>query len=290
MNCVRFARILADYHEGKLPAQEKAAAEEHLDECRSCRKLLEVTTGSVDILPEEMREGLTRSILHYTSGGPVCPRVESSLWEFASGEQSAEESQLIVLHLDHCAGCRAMAADLALIQEVLPAMAEIDPGETFTREVVRITSGKRTYRHDLRTRLEGWWNRLVQRPRFALEASYVCTVLLIFALSPFLPYRDLALQTIPSKALYPSAKYVASIWMDAKAPLSIQARKVASAAASSNRAVSATLVGLAERSARVSSYALNESLQRIEGWNRKEAANLAGFWDRLSGWIPRNKS
>lgn len=290
MNCIRFTRILADYHEGKLSAEERSAAEEHLDECHSCRKLLEVTTGGVDILPEEMREGLTRSILDYTSGGPVCPRIESSLWEFAGGEQSAEESQLIALHLDHCAGCRSMAADLARIQAALPAMAEIDPGETFTREVVRITSGKRTYRPDLRTRLEGWWNRMVQRPRFALEAAYVCTVLLVFALSPFLPFRDLALQTIPSKALYPSAKYIASIWMDAKAPLSIQAQKVASAAASSNRAVSATLVGLAGRSARASSYALNVSLQRIEGWNWKEAADLAGFWDRLSGWIPRNKS
>jgi anti-sigma factor RsiW len=290
MNCVRFARILADYNEGKLPAEERAAAEEHLDECPSCRKLLEVATGGVDILPEEMREGLTLSILEHTSGGPVCPRVESSLWEFAGGELSSEESHLTALHLDHCAGCRSMAADLAAYQSVLPAMAEIDPGETFAREVVRITSGKRTYRPDVRTRLEGWWNRIVQRPRFALEAAYVCTLPLIFALSPLLPFRDLALQTIPSKALYPSAKYAASIWMDAKAPLSIQAQKVASAAASGDRAVSATLGGLAKRSARASSYALNESLQRIGGWNLKEAADLARFWDRLSGWIPRNKS
>jgi hypothetical protein len=289
MNCVRFARILADYHEGKLSAEERAAAEEHLDECHSCQKLLEVTTGSVDILPEEMREGLTLSILNCTSGGPVCPRVESSLWEFVDGAQSSEESQLIALHLDHCAGCGAMAADLAAIQAVLPEMAEIDPGETFTREVVRITSGKRAYRPDLPTRLEGWWNRMVQRPRFALEAAYVCTVLLIFALSPFLPFRELALQTIPSKALYPSAKYIASIWMDAKAPLSIQAQKVASAAASSNRAVSGTLNLLAKNTAHASSSLLNESLQRIEGWNWKESADLAGFWDRLSGWIPRKK-
>jgi hypothetical protein len=290
MNCVRFTRILAEYIEGQLPAGERSAAEDHLEKCPSCRKLLEVTTGGIDILPEEMREGLTRSILDCTSCGPACPRVASLLWEFAGGEQSSEESHLIALHLDHCAGCRSIAAELAGIQAVLPAMAEIDPGETFTREVVRITSGKHAYRPDLRTRLEGWWNRMVQRPRFALEAAYVCTVLLIFVLSPFLPFRDLALQTVPSKALYPSAKYIASIWMDAKAPLSIQAQKVASAAASSNRAVSATLSGLAERSARASSHALNESLQRIEGWNLKEAGSLGAFWDRLSGWIPRNKS
>jgi hypothetical protein len=290
MNCVRFARILADYHEGKLTAGERAAAEEHLRGCQSCRKLLNVTTGGIDILPDAMREGLTRSVLERTSGGFVCPRVEASLWEFAHGELPSEESHLIALHLDHCTGCRTIAENLVLMQDVLPAMAEIDPGELFTREVVLSTSGKRACRPDVRTRFQGWWNRLVQRPRFALEAAYICTVVLIFALSPFLPFRDMALQVIPSKALRPSAKYVVSIWMDAKAPLSIQARRIGSVAASSNRAVSGTLAGLAEKGARASSCALNESLQRIGGWHLKEAASLGAFWDRLSDWIPRNKS
>jgi anti-sigma factor RsiW len=290
MNCIRFAGMLADYQEGALSVDERSAVEEHLENCSSCRQLQEVAVGSVDILPEEMRDGLTRSILDRTSGGSVCPGVESALWEFAGGQQTPEAAHLIALHLDHCAGCASMAADLASIQDVLPEMAEIDPGESFTRTVILATSGRRAHPPDGRTRFLGWWNRMVQRPRFALESAYVCTVMLLFFLSPFLPFRDIVLRTIPSKAIYPSAQNIVSIWTDTKIPVSLQASKLAYAAVSGNRAVSATLGGLAERCARVSSAALNKSIQIVGSWPRKEGADLAEFWNRLSRWIPRNKS
>lgn len=289
MNCARFARILADYHEGTLTAGERTAAEQHLEQCLSCRSLLEVAAGGVDMLPEKMREELVTSILARTSGGSVCHRVESSLWEFANGEQALEESRLIALHLDHCADCRATAADLALIQKVLPAMSEIDPGEMFTRAVVQATSGLRASRPDARIRFRGWWNHIVQRPRFALESAYGFTLMLVFA-SLLLPMPNLALQTIPSKTIYPSANYVKSIWAHARTPISHHAQKLASVAIASNRAVSGTVAGLAERSARASFSALKKSLRRISGWPRKEATNIVAFWNRLSSWISRSKS
>ena len=122
MNCVHFARILADFHEGKLSAREKQAAVEHVDRCPTCKRLLAVATGNSDILPEAERDGLAGSILERTIGGPVCPRVESLLWDFVKGEQDPEESHLIDLHLEHCDGCRAMAADL---QPITDRMAEV---------------------------------------------------------------------------------------------------------------------------------------------------------------------
>jgi hypothetical protein len=290
MNCARFARILADYHEGRMPAGDKAMAEAHLKHCPSCRKLLELTFGAVDLLPPQMQEGLTRSILERTSGGPACPRVESSLWAFAAGQQSHEESSLIVLHLDHCANCRSMAASLDLIQAVLPTLGEIDPGESFTQEVVRATSGMRRHRPDRKSRLVGWWNRMVQRPRFALESAYICTLLLLFALSPFLPFRHIVFQRIPSNIIDPSARYLAVVWAYTQIPLSRQVHQLGSATVSGTSAVYGAVESVTGRTVRGTSTALREGLERIGGWHRQGADNLVAFWNRLSGWVSRNRS
>jgi anti-sigma factor RsiW len=285
MNCARFAKILADYQEGKISAAERERVERHLEQCLSCQKLLEIACGSVDILPADMQEGLARAILDRTSGGPVCPRVESSLWEYAAGRQSPEESQLISLHLDHCANCRAAAADLDLIQETLPTLAEIDPGESFTREVIRATSGMRRHRPGLKSHMVGWWNRMVQRPRFALESAYVCTVLLLFVLSPFLPFRHLVLQTIPSKAIDPSARYAASVLDATQISIAGQAGQLESALVSGTVAVYGMVEQATGRAVHGSSSILYESLERIGGWHRKEADSIVAFWNRLSGRI-----
>jgi hypothetical protein len=289
MNCARFARILADYHEGKVAPDEEAMAKVHLEKCPSCRKLQEVAYGGVDILPAEMREGLTLSILEKTSGGPACPRVESSLWEYVLGQQAPGESQLIALHLNHCTRCSSIAAAIESIQEELPALAEIDPGESFTHEVVRVTSGPHPYRPDLLVRFGAWWNRMVQRPRFALESAYVCTMLLLFVFSPLLPFRHLALQTIPSKAIDPSAKCVATVWADTRFPISHQFRQITSGAVEGTAAVYGALEGVTGEILRDSSTALRKGLERIGGWHRKEVDNLGEFWNRLSGWVSRNR-
>jgi hypothetical protein len=290
MNCARFARILADYHEGEISPEEKAMAEAHLEKCPSCRKLLEVTCGEADILPVGMRENLTRSILELTSGGPACPRVESLLWDFGAGQQPPEESSLIALHLDHCANCRSMAATLGLIQEILPTLAEIDPGESFTQEVVCATSGMRRHRPYMKSRLGAWWNRMVQRPRFALESAYVCTIVLFFIFSPLLPLRHLVFQTFPSKAMDPSAKYVAAVWADAQVSISSQACQLESALVSGTGAVYRIVGRATGRTIGGSSSVLQQSLERVGGWHRKEVENLAEFWNRLSGWVSRNRS
>jgi hypothetical protein len=290
MNCARFARILADYHEGKVAPEQEAMAKAHLEKCPSCRKLQEVTYGGVDILPPEMREDLTLSILEKTSGGPVCPRVESSLWEFVLGQEAAEETQLIALHLDHCTRCSLIAEAIESIQEDLPALAEIDPGETFTHEMVRVTSGRRPYRPDLRVRFGAWWNRMVQRPRFALESAYICTMLLLFVLSPFLPFRHVVLHTIPSNAINPSARYAASLWKDAQVSITGQASQIEAALVSGTGAAYAVVERAAGRAVRGSSMGLQQGLERIGGWHMKEADGLGAFWNRLSAWIPRHKS
>ncbi len=290
MNCARFARVLAEFHEGKLSAGEEKAANEHLAGCVNCKKLLEVSVGGRDILPEEMRDDLAESILERTVGGPVCPRVEPLLWEFVRREQAPEESHLIHLHLDHCDACRSMAADLALIQDALPEMAEIDPGERFTREIVQITSGLRVERPEVGSRIRNWWNRMVQRPRFALESAYACTLLMVVLFSPLLPFRHVILERIPSAIISPALRYAGSVWAGTQAPLARQAQGIASVAVSGHRALSGILERTMEVTAKESYSSVHEGLVHIGEWRREGAGNLAAFWNQLWRQYPRNRS
>jgi predicted anti-sigma-YlaC factor YlaD len=286
MKCGRFARILADFQEGTLSLPEQTAAAQHLEGCPSCRNLLAVARGDANILPQKECEDFVLAILDRTSG-PVCPRVESNLWDFAGGDLESEESQLITLHLDHCAGCRMLAEDLAELQEVLPSILEIEPGRSFTGEVVARTSGRRRFHPDLPTRMHAWWNQVVQRPLFSLEAAYLATLLLFFAFSPILPLRDIALNKIPSAAIYPSAKYIVSVWAEAKVPASNKMQRLSSAVTWSKQSASESLSEFAKRSEYAAAGLMNGSLQGFQSWRREGTADLLAFWQRVSNWTPR---
>jgi len=237
MDCSRFERILADFAEGNLGARDQAVAELHLGNCRACRQLLSTAMGQIDLLPDDAADELARSILDSTSGS-VCPRVESRLWDFCAGELSLEDAGLMALHLDHCPGCRSLAAALAEAQQVLPAMAEIEPDGSFTSEIVWATSGCRTCQVDFWAYFLSWLDRMIKRPHFALEAAYVGTLVLAFVFSsPFLPFWS----RLSSEAFQPSAQYLASVWTATTDSVSAGVRETASAVTSKSRMASGSI-------------------------------------------------
>jgi predicted anti-sigma-YlaC factor YlaD len=273
MICSRFTRILADFLEGKLSRDDESAAEAHLGSCSDCRGFLEMARGSVDILPGNRREELTRSILECTSG-PVCRRVESCLWDFVAGGAGAEDSQLIALHLDHCAGCKSLAEEFAEMQGMLPAMAQVEPGGAFTREVVSLISGVRPYRSRLRIRFLTWWNRIVYRPRFSLEAAYIGTLVIVFLFgSPFLPFRNMTFEKVSSGAIQPSTNHLLSVWAGAKAPVLN--------GLNSFQSVAKSLSNAAVNCGHLSASIADASAQGIRSWHRKESAAFRTVWQRL---------
>jgi predicted anti-sigma-YlaC factor YlaD len=286
MQCSRFAKILADFLEGTLSIPERTAAARHLEGCPSCRDLLAIARGDANILPQKEREDFVLAILDRTSGS-ACPRVQSNLWDCAGGDLRSEESQLVTLHLDHCSGCRMLAEDLSELREVLPSISEIEPEQSFTGEVVARTSGRRRYHFDLGTRMHAWWNQVVQRPLFSLEAAYLATLLLFFAFSPILPLRDIARNKIPSAAIYPSAKYIVSVWVEAKVPASKKIQRLSSSVAWSNQSVAESLGEFARRSEHAAAGLMNGSLQGVQDWRREGTADLLAFWQRVSDWTPR---
>jgi hypothetical protein len=287
MKCSRFARILADYQQQTLLPEEQVDADAHLEGCPSCRKLLGIARGEADVLPEAGREDLIRSILSRTSG-TRCPRVGASMWDYIGDGLGTDDSQLIALHLDHCGSCREMAEACAEIRGILPAMAEIEPDGSFTRDVLRVTS-QSVISESLSVgnpasgfvgRLRILWDSLVRRPHFSFEAAYVGTLCLLLLFGPSLPMRRITFDKIHPATVRPST-YLLSAWANPQFPISDRLCRYASALALKDQALSESLSRLAAKCEFSSGLKLNRGVLRIREWRRKKASALFAFWIRF---------
>jgi hypothetical protein len=87
------------------------------------------------------------------------------------------DAELLRLHLDGCRACENLLASMASLSVDLPLLAERPLDERFVDEVLARTSRRR--RLDARSRLVAAWHGLLTRPRFALEAAYALTALVV---------------------------------------------------------------------------------------------------------------
>jgi hypothetical protein len=289
MDCSHFAEILADLQEGTLSPREQSAARAHLAECSACRRFQEIAGGDIDILPQDGHDALARSILDRTSGS-VCARVEPSLWDFIEGELSTEDSHLLSLHLENCHECRSLAEDLVMIQPELPAMAEIDPGESFTQQVVSSTRRLRPYRPALSAGFRAWWDRMVQRPRFSLEAAYVgaLALFLIFSI-PFLSLPSISFDRISSAAVQPSAAFITSTWTGMTTWASDQLGEFASAVVAKKQDASGAFSKLAKGCEIKSAAILDRSVEGFKKWQKDQSTGWFIVWRNVSSWLPLAK-
>ncbi len=118
-----------------------------------------------------MSEDLTRRIL-LTTGVDPCATARERL---ASGEGTAFQRSLLEAHLAHCPACQHLAAVLRMAADHLPELAVLDPGPTFTTNVLARTSKAVRI-----TPLERIW----RRPRLALEAAWLGTAAGVIVMAP----------------------------------------------------------------------------------------------------------
>ena len=145
-----------------------------------------------DDRPRADAEALTAAILAATSGSP-CARAEALLPSVTDGELSAEETALLAAHLAHCAPCWTLAEGLAWLAGALPAMATLEPDAGFTAEVLAAIAqeDERAALARLDERLAAWWRRAWRRPRFATEAAYAGTLIVVaMTATPVSPLRE----------------------------------------------------------------------------------------------------
>lgn len=176
MNCDQLHAVLDRVVEGTLDDVTQARVDRHALECTACRDLLAVIREDISPVEDDAPADLAAGVLARTGSDP-CRRSRDLLCSHVDGDLAGDDGELLGLHLHGCAECHALEVALVHLAEDLPAMAEIDPGPAFTHRVVAATVPRRSAR-DAVAWLQAWW----QRPRFALEAAYVLTLvgLLVF--------------------------------------------------------------------------------------------------------------
>jgi hypothetical protein len=147
-------------------------------------------------LDDREHESLTQAILARTSRGG-CAAARDRLCDFVDGALGALDRDLVGGHLEHCAACADLAAALAETASVLPVFATLAPRYSLVPAVLAATS-RRTVRPTLGERAAAWLARAAARPRFALEAAYVLTVLLLVVLgNPVAAFREASVRVQP---------------------------------------------------------------------------------------------
>ena len=164
----------------------------HLAACRRCRQLADIAQGKTDLLQRRSREAMAEAILRRTSG-PVCERARDRLRDFAEGEMSPAESEVLSMHLGLCRTCSEVLAVLVELRSRLPRMAELDPSRGFTGDVMAALAGQRGPLQDWRRWVGGFLPSIIRRPRFAWEAAYLGALVLLLVIgNPALMSMDAA--------------------------------------------------------------------------------------------------
>lgn len=112
------------------------------------------------------------------TSGPVCARARLLLGGALDEPLGTADRALVDDHLRYCTKCRAVAETLPALVAELPELAEAVPDAGFTARVLAATSG-RPRRHAWHDRWLAWWTTAAARPRFAWEAAYALTLVLV---------------------------------------------------------------------------------------------------------------
>ena len=159
-------------------------------------------------------EELTRRVLAQTSGSP-CPSAHERLASLADDELAPGDAELMRMHLTHCRECARLLEVIGWLSAELPALAEVEPGPAFTRDVMAATA----QRHGWRWAWEGIIDQardatraLLARPRLPLEAAYVGAMLVwLLVAAPLSPLRGMPDQAAQLTRFNPGAVAQAAV-------------------------------------------------------------------------------
>jgi anti-sigma factor RsiW len=197
MTCAHFDSRLDALLDGHCSPSQWHDAEVHLAACARCRRLFDAVSGCADDgLDDEGHEALAASVLAKTSGNP-CASARDRLCDLVDGGLPALDRELVEGHLARCEACAALAATLAAQAPVLASFADWSPRVSFVPQVLAATS-RRPVEPSFGDRVEAWFRRVSERPRFSLEVAYVMTVLLLIVLgNPVDAFKEASVRVQP---------------------------------------------------------------------------------------------
>jgi len=167
MNCMRFEELLFDWLDGELDTPHSDAMVAHMGDCERCSALHALASEDADGLlaaPENLLGDIMSA-----SGVDACGRARQRLVEH-EGAGLDTLDPVLAMHAESCAECGALHRALRALREDLPRLAELEPDADFLESVMQATVAA--------PRLADWWQRLLGRPRLALEGAYVGTLIL----------------------------------------------------------------------------------------------------------------
>ena len=237
MDCRRLQDLLYDYLAGRLDGDLRDEARGHMAGCGDCREWVELLDGEWARMVPTPPPELVDSILERTCGSP-CESARDRLCAYLDGELAETEAQLVQLHVEECDDCDGLLAALNCLEEELPRLADVSPGDGFVAEVLAATvPASRRLRRRFGRLIAGIAS-LTSRPRFALEGAYVGMALLLlvfgFPGSPLagVPRQVLSLtQTNPLEQLAPPTQRIrdeiAGVWTASRHQLAGSSRDLA---------------------------------------------------------------
>lgn len=189
MDCARFDRRLDALLDGSCTPAEWREAEAHAATCARCHSLLDAMAGLGAVQDETAAASLAEAVLARTSGA-ACGAARDRMGELVDGALEEIDRELVMGHLARCEACAALAAAMAATSTVLRGFAELRPPADLAPAVIAATS-RRPPAPSFDERVAAWLGRVAARPRFSLEAAYLCT-LLIFVIvgNPVAAFRE----------------------------------------------------------------------------------------------------
>ncbi len=173
-DCALVDTWLDDWLAGRLADAVARRFDEHVAGCERCRRLAAIVAereaGAASDAPAD--DVLVSAVLSQTTGSP-CARAETLLPALVDEELDADSRAVLQAHLAHCAGCSRLLAAVQEAEQVLPALAEMEPPLGFTQRVLSATTAAPA---------PSWYVRFLARPRASLELAYVGAVLLVVLL------------------------------------------------------------------------------------------------------------
>lgn len=177
VDCRQLEDRLEALLDGALDAAERRRCDEHLAACAGCREL--VAPLLAPRAAEPPPPGLLTGVMARTAAG-ACRQARLLACERLDGTLSTADGQLLAPHLERCGDCRAVVRVLTALPADLPALAELRPPHGFADAVLAATL-------PLAVRLRRWWRASwpgwVRRPRFASEAAFVATLVLVLVVA-----------------------------------------------------------------------------------------------------------
>ena len=177
-----------DFHQTVVMLDEPASAlaglpdvSGHAASCSGCREWFgRYVDGASQWAEDGLAGGLATSVLRRTSG-EGCSSARTRLASAYDDDLDRADRLLLDEHLAGCDGCRVFRQTLSATLAALPSLANLEPDRAFVGDVLARTS-RRPARAGWFVHVQDTWQRVVQRPRFAWEAAYVCTLcwLLLF--------------------------------------------------------------------------------------------------------------